>query len=527
MGDELTSGTLQLKRFLGLNLLQSDLSIDIREASALQNYIITEDALEQRGGSTAISSNAFKDKTDATAKPITSLYGTTIGGTRFQVGCGGDAFKEFTAGAWVDRTGAVTITDDPDNHVGFATFWDNGGNEVLIGAPNQAGDTRFKWTGAGDAAALAATPGDFRFPVVKDNKLWCAVDDYLFISALLDCETWDTVWDVIRYRGQGEDISGVAKYAGRVIVFKNSSIHVVSGSSYGDMYSEEIVTGDGCASGYTIREVESRRYGNILVFLSKEGVLKGFNMTKNLIPLGNPVKPLYDAMNKTRLSACVGEVYKGRKQYWLSMTYGSGSTHNQIMVYDYWNDVFTGEDGIALSSNLYHTGINANALGLFETAANQEYLVSGDYSGVALRQDYGLLDAGTTPVEAKWASKKIDGGDPVASKLLTDLAVVTTQSSETHLEVSATTPANEGSGTVVIPTGGSLWGTMLWGTGLWSAPDTKYTRVELTPTDGETSVCGRYFMLQMNHSTASESARIEEINLGFTNLGKQPEYVEK
>lgn len=526
MGDEITSGTLSIKKFLGLNLLQSDMVIDIREASALQNYFITESSLQQRFGSTLISSNDFTEKTDTTAKPITSLYSTSIVGAAKQVGTGGDAFKEFTAGAWVDYTGAITLTDDPDNLVSYATFFDSANDEVLIGASETAGDTRFKWTGVGDAVALTSTPGDFKYPVVHYNKLWVAVDDYVYLSGLNNCESWDVAWDVVRFRGRGEPITGLAKYAGRMIVFKKSSIHAISGSSYGDMYSEEIVSEEGCVSGYTIREIESRRYGNILVFLSKEGILKGFNGSKNLLTLGSPVKPLYDAMNRSRDFVAVGENYKKRKQYWLSMSYGSDSTHSQIMVYDYWNDIYTSEDGLPLSTNLYYTGINANAIGLFNTSSNQEYLVTGDYDGVALRQDNGLLDEETDLIESKWSSKKMDLGDPTFIKMMTDMTVVTTQTSETHLETSVATPSNSSSGTSIIPVAGALWGSMIWGTGLWSAENTVYTRVQQTPTVEDESVAGRYFIIQLNHSTINEAVNIEELEFSYTNLGKQPEYVE-
>lgn len=526
MGQEIHSGPLRLKRFLGLNLLTSDTSIDLMEASALQNVNITSHAVEQRRGSATYASNVFKDKTDATAKAVTGLYSGVLNGTRYQVGTGGDAFKVLTAGAWVDATGAITITDSADNLVSFATFFDTGGNEVFIGAPHLAGDTRFKWTGVGNAAALAATPGDFRYPIVHMNRLWVAVDDILYISDQLDSETWDVAWNLVRFRGDGEDISGLALYADRVIVMKPSSIHMVSGSYYADLSTQCIVTGDGCASGYTIREIESRRHGNILAFLSSEGVLKGFNGSKNLIRLGDPVKPLYDDMNQTRLSVASAVNYRPLKQYWLTMTYGSGSTHDQIMVYDYENDFFTSEEGKPLSSNLYHTGISANALGIFETTAEQEILVTGGYNGVTLRQDYGVDDAGTTAVSSKWQSGKLDFGDPTAVKLLTDLAAVTTQSSETHLSLTVTTQYNSATGAAVIPTAGSLWGTMLWGTGLWSAPDTKYTRLQLTPSDGETAVSGRYFIFAANHATAAEAMRIEEIIAAASNLGQQPEYAE-
>jgi hypothetical protein len=522
MGQEINSGNLRLPKFLGLNQIRTTSSGQM-EASALQNVNLTDDRLSQRLGSATISTNLFKEKTDNTAKPITGLYSGVLDGTRYQVGTGGDAFKSLTT-SWTDRTGAVTVTDDADNLVSFATFFDNGGDECFIVCPED--DTPFKWLGGvADAAALAATPGDFKFPVVHMNRLWVVVDDIVYISDYFDCETWDVVWDLQRFRGDGEAITGIYKYADRIIVFKPSSIHMISGSSYADFASQTIVTGDGCSSGYSIQEIESRRYGNILCFLSKEGHLKGFNGSKNLIQLGDPVRPLYDKMNKTRLSKCGSAVFKKHKQYWLTMTYGAGTTHDQIVLYDYFNDSYTAEDGLPISSNLYHTGINANTMAIFATATADDILVTADYTGNILRQDIGTEDETTITVSSSWATAQLDMGDPTTVKLVTDLSVVTTQKSVTHLSVTVTSERTSGDGVAVIATGGSLWGTMVWGTGLWSAPDTKYSRLKLTPTD-EGAIIGRYFKIQLAHSTADESMNIEDIILGVTNLGQQPEFVE-
>jgi hypothetical protein len=321
MGDEVFAGTVRLRRFLGLNTKLADTAIDISESSGLQNVDITPDSLEQRSGSIKFNTVAFKETTDTTAVALTGLYESVVNGDKQQVGVGGDAFREFDADPPTDRTGGVTITNDDDNLVSFATFFDSGAaNEIIIVAPDQ--DTPFKWTGSGNAAALASDPGDFRWPVVKDNKLWVAVDDIVYFSGLRDGESWDTLNDLIRFAGNGEDISGLAAYAGRLVVFKPSSIHVVYGSSNRDLFTEEVVTGEGCASGYSIQEIESRRHGNILAFMSKEGIIKGFNGTKDLILLGDPAKPLFDDMNQTRLDKVTSVNHKELNQYWCSMSFG-------------------------------------------------------------------------------------------------------------------------------------------------------------------------------------------------------------
>ena len=202
----------------------------------------------------------------------------------------------------------------------------------------------------------------------------------------------------------------MAVYAGRLIVFKPSSIYAVSGTDNNTLFSEQIVTGEGCASGYSIQEVESHRYGNILVFMSSEGYIKAFNGSKNLLQLGDPAKPLFDEMNKSRLEFTSSGLLRDKDQYWCSMTEGSGSTHDRVFIYDYANDIFVDEKGRQLSTILFHIGINANCYGIFTTSANVEYMVTGDYLGFALRQNNGLLDSGTDTIDSKWATGKVDYG---------------------------------------------------------------------------------------------------------------------
>jgi len=527
MGQETTTTPVRIKRFLGLNTKLADTDVHLWESTGLQNVNITEGGVEQRRGSTKLNAVAFKDKTDTDAKAIVGLYSTNMGGTIYQVGIGGDAFKQLSAGAWVDKTGAVTLTDDADALASFATFYDSGAaNEIIIAC--KEGDAPIKWTGTGNAAALGgAPPTNFKWPIVHKNKLWVVVDDFVYFSGLRDGESWDLVNDVVRFSGNGENITGLGIFSDRVIVFKPSSIHAISGSSERDMYTETIVTGDGCASGYSIQEVESRRYGNILVFLSSEGTIKGFNGSKNLLLLGDPAKPLYDTMNRSRLNKCVSMNYEGLNQYWLSMSLGSDSTHSQMMVYDYFNDRFTDEEtGRPLSSNLYHIGINANAMAIFENSSNVMIPVTGDYNGFALRQDYGLVDEDSILITSKWQTGKMHFGSPSHVKLLTDMAIETTQSSVTTMSVTATTASTAGAAAVIITTAGGMWGFLVWGTGNWSAPITKYTRCYMTPNTGERAVSGRYILTQMSHSTANEAMDVEELIIGVSDLGLQPEYTE-
>jgi hypothetical protein len=510
---------------MGINKKVSRTAVHPFEATDGQNFQITDKTLEQRKGSTKESSNTFKEQTDTTAKPITGLYETVLGGTTVQMGTGGDAFKQFTAGAWVDKTGAVTITDDDDNLATFSTFWDgSAANEIAIIATAQ--DAPIKWTGSGDAAALGGTPPSFKFQVVHKNKLWVSVGDILYFSGLRDGESWDTSNDLVRFEGDGKDITGLAVYGDRLVVFKPKEIFVVSGSSNRDLFVQSVVKGEGCASGYSIQEIESRRHGNVLAFLSSEGFIKGFNGSQNLIQLGDHVTPLWDEMNRSRFEFAPSINYETRNQYWVSATSGSGSTHDRVFVYDYFNDVHTNEQtGQPLSTSLYFDGINANAMAIFykDTAPT---LVTGDYAGELLHQDDGLLDEGSTSISSSWQSSEIDFGAPTHVKLLTDLHVATTQTSTTSLSINVQTARFSGTSEPVIAPGGGIWGTGLWGTMLWGSGTTRYVRCPITRQSGEGAMYGRFFEFTISHNVSSESMQVEELVANVSDMGDQPQYVE-
>jgi len=303
---------------------------------------------------------------------------------------------------------------------------------------------------------------------------------------------------------------------------------MISGSSNRDLFVQTIVVADGTEAGHSVKEVQSRRYGSILCFLSKQdNTLKGFNGSKNLLKLGEKAKPLFNSMNISRYPQAVSANYKELGQYWVATSFGSGSTNDQVILYDYLNDAHTDPQGNALSTILYHIGIDINAFGNF-VSSGTELLKTGDYSGFMYQQDSGLTDKGSDAIVSSWLTGRIDFGDPYAIKMLTDLSLVTTQTSATTMSMNVSSNSTAGTSALSISAAGGLWGSMIWGTGLWSGDDTPYTRAEVTrnPQTEEGPIIGRYLQFQANHSDSGEAMSIEEINIGVANLGKQPEYVE-
>lgn len=518
---------LTLKRFYGINTKVSDIDLAIGESFGLTNVNLTEESLEQRFGSELISTNIFVDS-GANPVPITGLFSDKLNGVVRQVGTGGDRFQEFIGGAWVNVTGAVTLTSNPNLHTTFTKFKDNAADDVYIIANGT--DAPIKWTGVGNAVALVGPPGNFQFQAVHKNKLWVNVDQIVYFSAILDGETWNLTRDVIAFSGNGGAITGIVPYNDRLVVFQNKSISMVYGSEYRDIYVEEVVSGEGCVSGFSPVVINSRRLGTVIIYLSSDGYFKAFNGTRSPVKIGEVAQsPLFSSMNPTRWPQAIGVDYEKRNQYWLAMTYGSGATNDQVVLYDYFNDVHSHPTtGRAISTVLNHENLAINAAAIFESA-NGPILVTGDYEGRLLQQDSGLNDIDNETIEFSWLSSKIDFGDPTHVKLVVDQNVLTTQYSDTNLELRVSSDQRRGiSEKLIRVNGNSRWGTMIWGVGRWAANTPVYTRMAMVqdPATDEGGVYGRYIQFQFLHSTPNERLKIEEFLMNITDLGEQQEYIE-
>jgi hypothetical protein len=522
---------LRIQRFFGINTKTSDVDIAIGESYGLTNCNLTEEALEKRRGSAYISGNVFTDS-GANPVPITGLFEGLLNGVTRQVGTGGDQFQEFDGVQWVNQTGTITITSNPNNQFTFSQFVDNAGDQVFIMANGV--DAPFKWDGTGAAAAMLSTPGNFKFQVVRKNKLWVSVDDFLYWSDILNGEVWNLARDVAVFANKGGPISGLVDYVDRLVVFSPRAINVVSGSSDRDLFIEEVVTGEGCVSGFTPQVITSSRYGTIIVFLANDGTFKGFNGSKNLIKLGEDAeRPLFSSMNNTRWGRAVSANYLPRNQYWLALTYGSGLVNDEVVLYDYYNDNHSHPDtGRPLSTILNHnsagTGMQINAAAMWNYRGTP-VLVTGDYDGQLVRQDVGNDDADGSSIEMNWLSGKIAFNTPTHVKLLYDANILTTQYSRTDLDIVLLTENIRADSTTTIEVNpNSRWGTAIWGTGRWAAASPRYTRMEFNITDGlaDAGFFGRYIQFQLLNDISNQRVKLEEFILTVEDLGDQAEYIE-
>lgn len=386
MGYEQFIDPIHLQSFRGLNTKLSDISIQTREASDLQNINLTQEIAESRNGSISFTTTQMAES--SVAKAVTGIYQGTLGGTVYYVATSGTRVYSVTsAGVISNITGAATLTDSANLLFDFETFIDGSSNDVIVLV--NGSNAPLKWTGSGNVATLSSVPANFKYVKVHKNRLWGSSGDYLYHSDLLDGETWPSN-AVIRFKTAGfttQDITALTTYNDAIVVGKEDGIWMVSGESINNAFAQRIVTGDGPISGYSIREVESTRYGNILIFVNRLGQLKGFNGTQNLIDLSDPITPTLQTYNRSRTKYATAVNYEEKDQYLASYTFSSGTTHNTIFGYDYFLDGV----GQPESTMLKHSGIEPNYMTIMSPSGDNRVYI-GTYDGWIIRYDQGAYD---------------------------------------------------------------------------------------------------------------------------------------
>ncbi len=394
MGMETTTNPVSLKAFKGLNTKFNDIGISPREATALKNVNIHLKRLTTRNGSALFTTEQFIEA--GVSKAVTGIYQVILGGVVYRIVTAGTKAYTIDANGVVtaDITIAVTLTDSQDELIHFASFVDNSNNDIVILASKN--NTTYKWNGAGDITPLSGAPGNFEYLLVKNNRLWATVGDFLYHTDLLKGETYDALYWAARFKTAGfntSDITALTKFGTSIFIGKEDAIYLLSGESIPTGYLDEVLTGDGVVSGSSVVEIPSTRYGNILAFYNKDGRLVGFDGSKNLIPLGEHVFPTLDNFSRTRRKYIGAVNYKALNLYVSTVTSGLGGTkHDKLVCHDYDQDgSAVGPEGQRESTMVIHDGLNINCLGIMDFDGVST-LFGGTYDGFLIRLDTGATD---------------------------------------------------------------------------------------------------------------------------------------
>lgn len=325
----------------GLNTAQSPTKIaDDEVASILNLQFELNDVLKSRGGFTR-----YNISPDFTSR-ITSLFQFfKSDGTNILIATSGsELYKDDGIGNFSSIKGGLTL---PTN-----TLWQwKMFTDLAIGVNRGIGGPTsiIKWTGAGNAAALALTgisgaPDGAKFIEVFNQRLWLVFSsnpNRLYFSELGAPETWNGTGGFIEVGfNDGDKITGIFGHRGVLFIFKQNRIYRLNTSVGGKINTDptgwelkDHTKSYGCMSGLAVGEILDD-----LVFPSHEGLVsieavQDFGDFKSTI-LSRKIKELSNL--NFNLDSFVAVVDTSKSVYLLSVPKTSaGTINNRIYVLDY------------------------------------------------------------------------------------------------------------------------------------------------------------------------------------------------
>lgn len=427
-----------------------------------QNVYSDGSALATRLGYEELNGTAISDTKD----DLIGLYDFQLpGGTRklVTVDTDGKVYKmDSLDGTWDDITPvAGDLTDD--RKIDFEVFTDTAGDTYVFIANGT--DEIQKWDGASaNADELTEVSGgdvpEVQYLKVFNSRLWGAGDpgnlNILYCTATSEADDWGNGEALSVDVNDGDEITGLAimSYSGddfydKLIVFKKNKTYAytVSDATPSNWTRSMISDKVGCLSHWSIQTIN-----NNIIFLSSDGwyVLSQGKLEK----ISTPINPIFDDLNPVRLDDACSVLLREEEQYLCSVSDGSATEHDTIIVLDYKN-----------MSWWVYSGISAASLAeVIDSTTNDYNVYFGDYDGKAHKFWTGTNDNGTA-IDSYFITKSYTFGSIEWQKRVMYLYTYAVGSGEWDLTAeyaldSATTFNSE---TIDLTPAGSLWGTMEWG----------------------------------------------------------------
>ncbi len=312
---------------------------------------------------------------------------------------GAKLYKSEMDGTMDEITGAISITAGQNNIWTMLTF-----NDVVVGfgGPASAPDAPFRWTGAGNAAALGGTPPSAYGAFQANNRV------FAFRTAANPSRVqWSIVGNEADWTGSGSGSSDVwtsdndrltaaaVMNTNTVLLFKENSIHqmqignLVSGAF--PIYP--LFSGVGCAGKHAVVVADGLAY-----FITPQGKMKVTDGSQIIdegeLPSLSNIDDLWNGTNSSRLQYIQGKRKTGADYdhiIWL-VSYGtSQTTNNRALIWDLQNKCWLQNT----------TGYDSNVMALTQAGV----LYAGHYDGKIYKKD----SSATTYTDASEGSVVVDG----------------------------------------------------------------------------------------------------------------------
>ena len=198
---------------------------------------------------------------------------------------------------------------------------------------------------------LSQTPLKPKLLVSANNRLFATSadtsvpNDTIFVSDILDGESWDLVGNSIRVGGgDGDPIVALTPWYGyNMLVFKELSIWVVEADpalAVADWTIKLINNRTGCVAERTVQQV-----GSDVLFLSRDGVrsiktIEAGAQTDVSLPISTPINDLIGRINQAQISKCCAVYWRNR--YLLSVPLDSATSPDRVLCYHLLASSWTG-----------------------------------------------------------------------------------------------------------------------------------------------------------------------------------------
>ena len=210
-------------------------------------------------------------------------------------------------------------------------------------------------TGGTDAKGvvhISQTPSKPKILVSANNRLFATSadtavpSDQIYVSDILDGESWDLIGNSIRVGGgDGDPIVALMPWHGfNMLVFKELSIWVVEADpslEVADWTIKLINNRTGCVAARTVQQV-----GPDVLFLSRDGVrsiktIEAGAQTDVSLPISTPINDLIGRINQAHIGKCCAIYWRNR--YLLGVPMDSATTPDRVLCYHLLAKSWTGD----------------------------------------------------------------------------------------------------------------------------------------------------------------------------------------
>lgn len=270
---------------------------------------------------------------------------------------------------------------------------------------------------------ISQVPSKPKFLVSHTNRLFCASadtaipGDTVYVSDILDGDSWDLVGASLRVGGDGDPITALYPWFGNyLIVFKQRSIWTINADPLVDVADWEIRLINnrvGCVSHRSVQAV-----GKDVFFLAKDGVrslasIESGTQTEVGLPISAPVQDEIDAIDGTYIDKTCAAYYRNR--YFIAITQDGYTAPNCVLVFNAitrsWCGCWTGWS----PSDFCVTGFSGKIRLNFADATGK-FWTWDDFTPPS-SETVGQYRDDTTPYESYVITRAYSYGDPLVDKL--------------------------------------------------------------------------------------------------------------